>query len=573
MAKVIETRAVVSAQDRTGTTFAAVAQKLKQLESVSARTGAGVAARINAASRIASAIPAVLAGGAVAAGAKAAIGDFVDLEKKMTSLAVTAGMSVEEQRVALASLQQQARQYRATATEMVEGAEVFVAAGLDMKAAIAAVGPSMQVAKTYGASIGEVANAGVAGMKNLKIGAEDLKEAFGILALADKEGAFRMADFARELPAVGAAAAAVGLKGKKGLAEIAAQLEIMRDAAGSSSEAANRAQQFFLNLNSPERRKRFKDAGIDLSKVFAEGAKQGLSASEAVFKTLRDATLKMNEDQRDVFMGSIFTDSGEKQFATQMVREYERLIATIAKLRAGGGIEIIDKDSARVAETAASRLDVLGKKLDELKVKAGEALAPLGIGALEKGAAAIEGIGSAAQSTGAQVGRDTSLISAALVSAADDIKKFASAWTTSGTIAGPRVQPPIFGRQSFERISSPGAGVSGYHPRYGTPLPGLGETKAGAFGLKGAQGQAGPAFPKMLPPEQKVDVSVEGQAEVGVTVAPIRIEAGSELIRVVSEAKEATAQARMALRQANSSGPGSTGKTMGSTGSQGAGEP
>lgn len=293
--RVMEAKAVISAADKTGGTFAAVAQKIRRLEAAGvqanrrAAQSAGIAA--SAASRVAGAgVSAMAALGryaapaAIAAGTVAATKNFAAFDRQLTYLGNTAEASGEQMAAVRKEITETATIVAESPEDVLKATNAYVTAGQSLEVAAKATRETAITSKAFGSDMEETARAGTAAIQNMGIRVENLGRAFDIMAEGAKVGQFEFKDMAKEMPSILAAAQGLGEQGEKALGRIVASLEVVRSATGDSSTAANDYYNLLQKIIAPETLKNFKKAGVDLQKELVQAKEKGESMIDAFLR-------------------------------------------------------------------------------------------------------------------------------------------------------------------------------------------------------------------------------------------------------------------------------------------------
>lgn len=149
----------------------------------------------------------------------------------------------------------------------------FMAGGVDF-ADVARLAPLTQRAATAaGAEGADFANTLMAGAKSGQFAYGDAEKVFGMMLTAGASGSFETRDMAQYLPSIFNATG--DMRGLRGTAQHLTGLEIVRDAAGDSAEAANRYKNLLSFRNSKEAYSNLSKKGINLAHVYRDAAKRG----------------------------------------------------------------------------------------------------------------------------------------------------------------------------------------------------------------------------------------------------------------------------------------------------------
>lgn len=140
----------------------------------------------------------------------------------------------------------------------------FLAGGMSFEDTQALAPLTQRAATAAGAEGADFANTLLSGTKSGQFTKADAEKVFGMMLTAGAEGSFETRDMAQYLPSI-FNATAQHLTG----------LEIVRDAAGDSAEAANRYKNLLSFRNSKEAYSNLSKKGINLAHVYRDAAKRG----------------------------------------------------------------------------------------------------------------------------------------------------------------------------------------------------------------------------------------------------------------------------------------------------------
>lgn len=235
----------------------------------------------------------------------------------------------------------------------------------------AAVGMLPAVGKTataYRAATDDIARAGQAVFANLKVPAAEIIRAFDAMAQSGKDGAFELKDQARYFPSLTAMAANLGVRGVKGVADLAAALQVVRQGAGTSEEAATNLLNVLQKAGTPTTQKNFRKLGIDFRKEMERAGKAGISPIEAMAE-LTDRALK-----KGATIGDLFEDRQAQLGILALIADMERYRRV--RTEAMKAIGVVEADYKRRIETSAAAFDRFGASVDNLQTALGNRLLP-----------------------------------------------------------------------------------------------------------------------------------------------------------------------------------------------------
>lgn len=386
MANIIESRAILSAADKTGGVFAGIAQKIAALNRTAARANHSVA-RTGAAATAAMGRTAAQASRSVAAradtmmvgamgrlaapvlagtAAVAAYKNFARTDLAIFRIGVTADATDAQIREMEGSLKRLAINTGKPLDEVLQGMNSLVAGGMNMKEAMQAIPAITKTAQASGAEVKDIADTVLVLNQALGISAKSMQGAFDIMVAGGKAGRFELKDMASELPSILPAAAAQGLRGEEGLRRVVALLQTIRMGTGTSEKAATNLQNVFQKMESTETAKHFKDMGVtDLRDRLAKARKEGKDLTE-VYLDLTQAAIKGDMSK----LSLLFTDRQmqEGMRALMMyrthIRKFEAEMGNVAR-------GVAQRDLERVL----ARPQIAVNQLVEATTELGRALA------------------------------------------------------------------------------------------------------------------------------------------------------------------------------------------------------
>lgn len=254
-------------------TLDGVSSRMQAVTRQAARLGQGLGTGINGAMEAGAGLT---ASGAVG---RAALAAPINREQQYLYDATVAfnDRSVEGIRAGVAELRALDQQIVARGGGTLDSARAmrgaFMAGGVDF-ADVTRLAPLTQRAATAaGAEGADFANTLMAGAKSGQFAYGDAEKIFGMMLTAGASGSFETRDMAQYLPGIFNATG--DMRGMTGTAYHLAGLETIRDAAGDSSEAANRYQNLLSFRNSKEAYSNLSKKGINLAHVYRDAAKRG----------------------------------------------------------------------------------------------------------------------------------------------------------------------------------------------------------------------------------------------------------------------------------------------------------
>lgn len=149
----------------------------------------------------------------------------------------------------------------------------FLAGGMSFEDTQTLAPLTQRAATAAGGEGADFANTLLSGTKSGQFTKTDAEKVFGMMLTAGAEGSFETRDMAQYLPSIFNATG--DMRGLRGTAQHLTGLEIVRDAAGDSAEAANRYKNLLSFRNSKEAYSNLSKKGINLAHVYRDAAKRG----------------------------------------------------------------------------------------------------------------------------------------------------------------------------------------------------------------------------------------------------------------------------------------------------------
>lgn len=243
---------------------------------------------------------------------------------------------------------------------------------------------SAQIVKKYGAAMGDAgreaglsaapkvfkfmaatkaeaedaANVGITLAQKYKIAGDDIGKAFEAIASATNDGTIETKAFAKEMPALGAQASALGSEGVKGVAALGAAFEVVGDnAGGDAALAANNLANLLGKITDPEQVKRLGELGFDVKGRIAAAKAQGKDVADALFVGLAEQ-FQAEGGNIDAFsLGEVFRDKQARDALLALSQGLDRYKKIRDKAINSKGLQ---------DEFAAKNLAVTGAAMDRI---------------------------------------------------------------------------------------------------------------------------------------------------------------------------------------------------------------
>ncbi|MFT4277373.1 MAG: phage tail tape measure protein [Rhodopseudomonas sp.] len=387
--KSIEARAVISAADRTGGVFEAVARKLQRLSGVASRASSRVAAagsvaaaadragyaggRVGGAAGLAAgrlavgAASRVLAPAAVAYGGIKSVKRFAETDMALTRIGITADATDEE----ISKLNKSVRDL-AFATgkpfgEVAAGLENLVAGGSNLNEALSSLPAIVKTAQAAGAEVNDMASTTLALTQSLDIAPDKIQAAFDVLVTGGKAGKFELKDMARYMASLGPIASAAGLKGEDGLKRIVSVLQAIRQGSGTSEEAATAFRDILSKMETEETVNKFKKMGVDIRAELDKTRKAGGD----LIQTLLDQTEKALKGDMSK-LPLLFGENDSRRGILALLTYKKTVTDVLKQLNKSAGSTMNDLD--RVLQRPQTAVNRLSGSFDRLWEAVGRGL-------------------------------------------------------------------------------------------------------------------------------------------------------------------------------------------------------
>lgn len=283
---------------------------------------------------------------------RAAIRDVTEFERGLMEMRLTAGLTADEMGKVRQRLVDLAPGTLQLPEDQLAAFKDMVAAGVDPAQVIAGLEAMNRTSTASFSDIQDIAASTVDLFQKMEIDPGKLERAFNIMHKAGKEGRFELKDMARFFPSVTSDAAKFGMTSERGLAQMAAMLQISRKGTGDASSAANNMRNFFAQII--RYRQQYAKAGINIwdfldvkTGKFKEGKGFDEFFAEIMQKTGGSAAKLQLAGMRD---------QQAMDFVTQMMlnwKEYQRIRD---EALSAAGADVVGKDFEEVQKTSYAEL-------------------------------------------------------------------------------------------------------------------------------------------------------------------------------------------------------------------------
>lgn len=373
MTREVEARLRISAVDRTGAVLRNVGNKLQQVNRrVEALNRAQNSALMMMSRYVAPA--------ALVYGVKEAVTQFAELERRMTRIGITAGVTREQTEAATAELRKLAGELALPFDEVVKGLDTLVSSGLSLQEAMAFLPSVLKTAQATGSATEDIANTALKASSALKITAAEMDKAFDIMVAGGKAGQFELKDMAQYIPGLANSFATLGYQGEDGLKRLIAVLQTIREDTGDASAAATQAQNIFGKMYSEETANKFKKFGIDLRKEMEEARAAGKDALSA-FVDLSKEAIKGDLSKLPL----LFSDQEFRLGMQSLITSPESLKKFLDLLNGADVKGTVLRDLGTVLDDTQAKIDRMSNSWSSFVTKLGEASSDVVSPVLETG--------------------------------------------------------------------------------------------------------------------------------------------------------------------------------------------
>jgi len=294
------------------------------------------------------------------------------LSSTLTEVGIVADASAARMAAIRPEIRALARESNQFSTDLADALGILTGKGIGLDDALAGLRDLARATTAAKANMTDMSETQGALLINAKISADQMGRAFEMLIKSDVEGAFKLRNMAKELPALTAAAAGVKLTGLEQVSTLGATLQIAMRGAGSESEAANNVLNLLQKLTSKETVANAKTAwGVDLPAAFARWQTEGLNPVLEMLQLIQKKT------GGDAFkISKVFGDMQVMAALRPLLGDMQGLLDLKAKLEGSTGL-VDQMFSRRMGEDPMERYKALTIRVQDLSDRLGVALLPV----------------------------------------------------------------------------------------------------------------------------------------------------------------------------------------------------
>jgi len=209
-----------------------------------------------------------------------------------------------------------------------------------------------------------------------KIPASEMEGGLSSMALAAKEGKFKVEDFSRFLPMIGARMQKLGMTGRGSADKAFAALEVVRQSSADAGTAATNFGDFLQYITSPIAVRSFKKGGIDLPGLFKDAGKKGIDPIDAVIQKLSDQVKGKTPVDAALTLGKLLHNQQAGDAALALIQHKDEYIKLRGQLGRSNP-ETFHEDYENARRAPQKGLDESTERLAQFTRILGEGFSPL----------------------------------------------------------------------------------------------------------------------------------------------------------------------------------------------------
>lgn len=334
------------------------AKAFNRSQAVIAQTGAKAAA----------ATARLLAPLAVAYGVKRSFVEYAEVERRLNRIAVNADLGKEAVQGMLDTINATSHEYALGQDQVTEGLETMIAAGMDMKDALAFLPSVAATAQASGSAVNDLALSAFSVSTAFGVTSDKMQEAFDIMAKGGKLGQFELRDMAQYLPTLSASFSSLGYKGNDGLIKLVGLMQTVRIHTADASTAATDLQNIFQKMYSQETAKRFAKFGVDITRELDNARKTGGD----VLDTFLRLTQQISKGD-PAKLALLFSDQQMYQGIQALLKSPDALARFNDELRKSDGTVL--RDNLQILSDTKAKIDQMSSSLERFNTSLGGAIA------------------------------------------------------------------------------------------------------------------------------------------------------------------------------------------------------
>lgn len=180
-------------------------------------------------------------------------------------------------------------------------------------------------------------------LQTFKVPEEELGSALSAMALAAKEGRFKVENFSQQLPGVAGSFVKAGMGGKAGATESFAALETLMKNTGEPAQAATQLNEIMSNIFSPFAERFFAKKGIDLGQMLRNAEKQGVNPLDAILGKLQQLIKGHSPVEQSQILGELIHDQTARAGLLALLQHAQEFKA-LQKQLDGAGPQTLTND-------------------------------------------------------------------------------------------------------------------------------------------------------------------------------------------------------------------------------------
>lgn len=333
-----------------------------------------------------------MGGGAAGFGIVEPVKQYAEYENTLRHIAITEGKSgagADAEIKRLTKLFAEDAQRSGQTSESIAKAYYdLVTTGIPAGILDNVIGAHSRAATAYNISAEALGPAVGALLSNMKVPEADIGGALSAMAMAAKEGRFKVEDFSRELPGVSGFMSGLGMQGRGGSDYAFAALETVMKNASNPGQAAADFNDALNYLTGNAAKDAFrKNAGVDLPALLAAGERAGRNPMDTILDKLGEMTRGQSPVKMAETLHGVLHNQQAEQAIMALLQHREEFEALRKKLDAVDKAQV-DQDFATAVADPIVQVRLLGENFAQLTRIVGEGFAPV-LAALNAGLAAL----------------------------------------------------------------------------------------------------------------------------------------------------------------------------------------
>jgi len=270
--------------------------------------------------------------------------------RRLHRIAVNADLGKDAVQGMLDTINRTSHEYALSQDQVTEGLETMIAAGMDMKNALAFLPSVAATAQASGSAVNDLALSAFSVSTAFGVTSEKMQQSFDIMAKGGKLGQFELRDMAQYLPTLAASFSSLGYKGNEGLIKLVGLMQTVRIHTADASTAATDLQNIFQKMYSQETAKRFAKFGVDITKELDNARKSGGDVLDTFLRLTQE--ISKGDPAK---LARLFSDQQMYQGIQALLKSPDALARFNEELRNSDGTVL--KDNLQIMSDTKAKID------------------------------------------------------------------------------------------------------------------------------------------------------------------------------------------------------------------------